>query len=853
MRCRALSGNGFGQGSPGWGILKVLVERPELAAHPYSGSPADVFSMPGPGKASAGSSLAKQTSAGTDAAEAAVESALGSAPAEEPDLKEGQVPVVAMAPGSIQEKAESAAQDECSAASAAAVVRAPVAEQQTRKESMPDEALAPPSIQEMAGAAAQNKESAQSAHAAGHASAVEQESAEGLMPDEAMAPLSMQEKAEAAAEPEGAPEPATAAGPATSGVGDTENVQMPDDAHAQSMQENAKAVAQIGAAAESALTATKAPAEEQDAEEALMPDEALAAVSTTQQAEAAAQGAGVTQSALRAGSAPAEEQDSGNLPMPDKAQASVSMQKTTEAASHKEGGARSAGKIETPAAREQASPLQLQPDAALPVLSEQEVAEAATQSATLPLSHTAQVNSHPLELPAPSEAVASVSRKRERPRDLEKLEETEKPGRGSATRLKSPAHVAESAQGRCELLAEITHQTPDASCQTAAAIVGDLATGAAEAMHAGIYVSAAESHEVAQAVSGRAQVSSSDTPASPVVPDVQAFGAPGTAEVRTEPVDALRKMDGAEAVGQPGSTAGVAPKDGSAYPTPCTHVQDSQPLLQAAKSACSTVGSEASTQVPAHAVAARKLASAELLCDEVLPEADFGMPWHDLMDAASEGQGHDQPTPDQQVKATARSRLGQPLPLSLAHDSARLAAASAGTPEAADDAGNPYACNAREPVAEQVALDSKAPTEEALAALDATDIAPGSAQQETQLLPEKAGVLDAAPERDASGQPSIGQPSSASEASPRIAAALLEAGSRITVRAAKPRRATVDAPSSAAALLEAVSDTVNSLPTVEAAVSAEVIEPVKTPKPIKVRNIPLCSYSPSAGIWGHLS
>ncbi len=856
-----------------------------------------------------------QTSAGTDAAEVAADSALGGAIAEEPDLKEGQMSVQAKAPNSVQEQAQPAAEDEHSAASAAAVGRAPFEAQQTGQGVTPDEARVARSIQEEAGATAQNKDCAKSAHAAsdtcavepgsammlnvamearsiqgaaeapshdknyaesaaavgeaalmehqteealtmpgaasqgpsmlekagapaqkeesaesgdaaGGASAVKRDSAEGLMPNEVMAPSSMQERAEAAAQAEEAAESDSAAGSAATGERDTGNVLMPDDAESQqSMQEDVKVAAQIEAARESVITAIDAPAGE-GAEEGLMPDKALAAVSTTQQAEAPAQDDDVL--APRASSAAAKEQDSEEFVTLDKAQAPVTMPKTVEAAAPDERGAGSDDRIEIIPASAQASSVRLQPDAALPLPSTQGAAEAVTQSITLPLSDAAQVDSHPLELPAHSEPAASVSRKRERPTDLEKLEETEKPGRGSAIRLGNPANMAKNAQGRSGLLAESASWSPGASCQTAAAVAGDHPSDAAEFTHARACVSAVESHEVAQDFGGQAEVSSLGTSASPAFPaaacDAKAASAPGTA-----PAAALRDVDGAEAMGQARSTAGVVLKESSVGPAQGTHVQDAAPLPQAAESAGSAMGKEAST----HAVAARKSASAELLCDEVLPEADFGMPWHELAEAASDGQGRLQPTPDQ--RANARSRFGQPLP--LRHDSGLFAAADAGDPAAAGDAASANALSAHEPVADQVALDSTAMMEEADATLGASStIAPESAQQDAQPLPQSAEVLDAAPKQDATGQPSIGQLGSAcEETSPRIAAALLEAGSRITVRAAKPRRAIMDTHSSAAAPPEAGTGPVSAVPTVEAAVAAEVTEPVKAPTPIKVR------------------
>ena len=817
----------------------MLSERSEQAAHPHSSSPtADAVSMPGPSKASAGSRLAKQTSAGTNEAATSAESALGSAPAEGPDLKEGPVPVQAMAAKSTQEMAEPAAQDEPSAASAAAVGKAPPGEQHTRKGLVPDEAKSLPSIQEKAVAPAQNNAIAESAYAAGNAFAVTREPAEGLMPNEAEALQSIQEKAGAAAQAEGAAETATVADNTIAGQQDTENVLMPDDAKAhQSMQENAKAAAQTEALAESADTAENAPPGK-GAEEGLMPDEALAAVSTDLQAQAATQTKGVTQSAASPSSAAAKEQDSQEAPMLDEEQAPVRTQETSEAATHDEGGAASAGRTETMCASAQASPVQLQPEG-LPVPSMQEAAEAVTQSAVMPQVDVAQISSHALELPEHSEPTASVSRKRERPTDLEKLEETEKPGRGSGTRLGNPAHAAESAQGRSALLAECADQSPDVSCQTAAAIAGDPLPAAPKSMHAEAQVSAAESHEVLQDFSGQAEVSSSGTPASPAIPlaalDAQAASAPGAAEVHKEPADALRKINDAEAMGQASSTAGITPRERDAGSTPDAHAQDSQPLPQAAEGTCSPTGSESITQVPTHAIAARKLASAELLCDEVLPEADFGMPWHGLAEAAPDGQGHHKSTPDQRAKANARSRLGQPLPSSHAHDSAQMEAASAETLAATEETGNVEALQTHEPVAEQFAPDGTAAAEEAGAALNAVHIAPRSAQQEAQLLSQRAEALYAAPEEDADGQPGIGQPVGASKSSPRIAAALLEAGSRITVRATKPRRATVDAHSSAAAPPEAVPDPLSALPIGEAAAAAGNTEPVKAPNPIKVR------------------
>ena len=759
--------------------------------------------------------------------------AAGNAPANERDTGEALMPDEAVAIASTDQQAEAAAQDE-EGAEAAFVMEAvhakehgsgegtvpddglgdaPEEKQDSEEGLVPDEALATPSMQEKAEAAAQEKEGAESARSIGDAPAGEQASGAGLLPDEAMPAQSIQEVATAIAQSAALPQSDTAL---------------------LSMQEKAQAAAQEKGGAESAGSVEDALARERAPGAGLLPDEAMPNPSMQDPAEASAQ--------------------SATLPQSDAAL--LSMQKKAEAAAQEKGGAESAGRVEDAG---------LLPDGAMPHRSMLDLAEAHAQDATLSRSDTALFSSHTLEPRSGSEPAAHVSRKRNRPGDLEKLEETEKPARGSAARLGNTAQVAENAQERVGVPADYGHDPATLSNQRAASFLEGLSPVKADALLAETQLIAADSPlRGAHGVSRTTEMSSSGTPALPALqaatpdavaasapgtaevytevadapdlpalpaaaPDAVVAGAPGTAEVYTEAADASSLTVESETGRQTHSSNDTAPGESSTLSAPGPHVQESEPLPQAEKATHSATGREASIgpQVPAHAVEARKLASAELLCDEALPDTDYGLPWHETAEAAFDGL----------AKANGRSRLGQPPSLSHAHDSLRCAAASVAGPAASNSLACAAAFHTGKPVAGLMAASEGAVTPgEVGAAQDAADDASGAVQPEAQPTLPGRGAVGAAPEQDASGQASTEQPGSAPEASPRIAAALLEAGSRITVRAAKPKRATLNAHSNPAAAPEAAQDSASAgtVPAAETALGAEVTERMKDPSPIKV-------------------
>ena len=600
------------------------------------------------------------------------------------------------------------------------------------------------------------------------------------------------------------------------------------------MQEKAQAAAQEKGGAESAGSVEDALSRERAPAAGLLPGEAMPNPSMQDSAEVTAQSATLPQSNA----------------------ALLSMQKKAEAAAQEKGGAESAGRVEN---------AKLLPDEAMPHGSMLDLAETHAQDATLSRSDTALFSSHTLEPRSGSEPAAHVSRKRNRPGDLEKLEETEKPARGSAARLGNTAQVAENAQERVGVPADYGHDPATLSNQRAASFLEGLSPVKADALLAETQLIAADSPlRGAHGVSRTTEMSSSGTPALPALqaatpdavaasapgtaevytevadasdlpalpaaaPDAVVAGAPGTAEVYTEAADASSLTVESETVRQTHSSNDTAPGESSTLSATGPHVQESQPLPQAEMATHSATGREASIgpQVPAHAVEARKLASAELLCDEALPDTDYGLPWHETAEAAFDGL----------AKANGRSRLGQPPSLSHAHDSLRCAAANVAGPAATNSLACADAFHTGKPVAGLMAASEGAVTlGEVGAAQDAADDASGAVQPEAQPTLPGRGAVGAAPEQDASGQASTEQPGSAPEASPRIAAALLEAGSRITVRAAKPKRATLNAHSNPAAAPEAAQDSASAgtVPAAETALGAEVTERMKDPSPIKV-------------------
>ena len=855
--------------------LRILSERPDLAASPSSGSPAaGAVGMPGPGRSAAGSRLAKQTCAGTVLAEAGAALAVRNASAEQQTSEGGRMPDEAVQAPSMPGTDEVAAQG--SAESAPAVGDAALDEQQPEGRLMcdeagalssirekseadtqgsadaesvlvaekappqegprPDAAMATRSTAQQAEAAALDEEGAEPALVKGTAHAEQQASGKGLVPDEAVAPVSTHRKAEADAQDEGVTQSALAACSAPADELRSEEVLVPDEAHAPaSMQETAGSASQDRGGARSAPAVGSTPADEHKSEEVVMPDEPQAPASMQETARPATQSEGGAQSALAARSTPADEHNSEELLMLDEAEAPASMQETARPASQREGGAQSAGRIQDAPAGDKGSGAELLPEEAMPVLGSQKVIHAAAQNARLQQLDAAQVSSHALELSAGLEPAANVSRKRDRPIDLQKLEETEKPARGFAARLEGPAHVIETPQGRRGFLAEPARLFDIASPQAAAPGLDIVPPGAAEALHGEAQVSAAERCGEAQGVSKMAHCGSSGKPGLQVLPwaapDVLASDAAHSSRLHTTPEGAQGELDGPGAVEQAARTRDVAPAESSAAAAPDSYVQNSQPMRQVDVHAHAADEREVACalQGPARALGARKLASAELLCDEVLPEADFGLPWHEATEAAS----------DSPANASGRSRLGQPL----SGPAATKAACTADGP------------NAPKLEAEQTAPDNTFVAEEAGATQDAAATALGSAQQEAQPSPQVAGVNSVAPEQDPSGQPSNMQPGTAFGASPRIAAALLEAGSRITVRGAKPRRTTVSVNSSAAAAPEAVQEGVGVVPTADPAHIPEVTERVKAQTPIKVSDarVPQCSHALLQHFFGHLN
>lgn len=800
--------------------LRILSERAESAASPSSGSPAaGAVGMPGPGKSAAGSRLAKQTCAGIDSPEAGAATAVGNASAKQQGSEEGLMPDEAVQAPSIQRTDEAAAQG--SAESAPVVCdAAALEEQQPEGRLRPDEVSTLSSTQEEAEAETQGSGDAESALVAGEAPPCERDAQEGLMPGATVGTTSRAQHTEAAA-PEGA-EPAF--GEETAHA----DQQAPGKVIASDEPVAPMSMYQKGEAGDedirqSALAAGSTPADEHESEEVLTPDEAQAPASMQETARSAFQSEGGVQSALAAGSTPADEHESVEIPVPGKAQAPASMQDTAGSASQNEGGAQSASGIEDAPARDAASGAGLLPEDAMPVPRTQ---EAPAQRIKLQQSDAAQASSQALEPPASLVPAAYVSRKRDRPTDLHNLEETEKPARGSAARLRSPAHVTEPAQGGSGFLAESAYLPATLNPQAVAPGLEEISPAVPEARHGKAQVSAAERCGKAQDVSEATHFRSSGSPALQalplVAPDALAANAANPARLHTIPGDAEGELDGPGGGTQAAGTHGVAPAESSAA-APESHVQNPQPLPQVDVSAHSADDRDASTtlQAPAHALGARKLASAELLCDEVLPEADFGLPWHEAAEAAS----------DVPARANGRSRLGQPP----------------SQPAATKAAGGADGRDVPEPKAEQISVNSTVMAEEAGATRDAAATAPGSAQQEAQPSPQGAGVASAAPEQDVSGQPSA-----ATEASPRIAAALLEAGSRITVRAAKPRRTTVGAQSSAAAAPEATRDTVGAVPSAGPAHASGITEQVKALTAITVsdvRNASVLSCRAATLLW----
>jgi len=344
-----------------------------------------------------------------------------------------------------------------------------------------------------------------------------------------------------------------------------------------------------------------------------------------------------------------------------------------------------------------------------------------------------------------------------------------------------------------------------------------------------------------------------------------------------------------------------------------THLQDAQNLLLAEEGMNGTSASEDSSssakQTPKQAERACKVASAELLCNEVLPDTVFGMPAQgdaQIMPSAAAGvaivaspaedrhvfQQTADAASDTPAKILGRSRLGQPSPrgqsqasgLSVTDDDAKPAAEqatghgdvvhtdeSAGLPDRSTDVVEAEQIHIAQPSVEPMSdvagtadlteaahvaaeaqlgsaevdlADADQPSTLDVVLKDAANTAAQASLQEACFWPQAAQGVPAVSYQDtiswqpirAPDQDSIsGQPSCASEDSPRIAAALLQAGSGITFRSSKPKRAAAaDGRTDIATAPQTAQSFSANAPKAEAPIAEGATEPVKLPEPIRV-------------------